>query len=252
MMSVAVIEDDPFSSDMLIAALEEINNDVRIVSVLRSVNDAVSFLKTRPSIDLVFSDVQLKDGLSFSVFEEVQPECPVIFISAFDQYVVNAFEYSGIDYLLKPVSRDALQQSINKYKALENHFLARGGNIKSLVGNYLGKKKSRIIVKKGYNFISLSLTDIVLFYTENLVVYALDQGGNKYIVDKNLNTLEEELDPGIFFRANRQYIVNVDFILGYKSYQRVKLFLTLKNNVDHVIVVGQEKAKAFRKWLAEG
>ncbi len=251
MMSVAIIEDDPLSSDMLISSLQESDKDIRVVAVLRSVADATSFLKSSPTLDLIFSDVQLVDGLSFAIFEQVEPDCPIIFVSAFNQYYVNAFEYSGIDYLLKPVSKDVISLSIKKYKALQNHFLDRNANLKGLINNFISKKKTRIIVKKGYSFISLLLSDVALFYTENMVVYAIDQSGSKYMVDKNLNSLEEELDPRVFFRANRQYIVNVNFIVGYKSYERVKLLLMLRNDFDHVIVIGQEKAKSFRKWLAE-
>lgn len=251
MMSVAIIEDDPFAGEMLVSALREIDPSYEVVTMLPTVELARAFFRTSQKVDLILSDVQLKDGLSFQIFEEVDVHCPIIFISAYDQYMVNAFEYSGIDYLLKPISVEALGHSLNKYKAFENHFLARNNNIKTLINNFVGKRKTRMIVKKGYSFVSLQLSDVVLFYTENLLVYAIDVYGGKYLVDKNLNALEDELDEQTFFRANRQYIVNVNFVQGYKSYERVKLLLTLKNNAEHVIVVGQEKAKSFRKWLAE-
>lgn len=249
-MSIAIIEDDPMSSDLLISTFDEINEEVEIKAVLRNVKDAIVFFNTRPELDLLISDVQLQDGLTFTIFESAPINCPIIFISAYDQYMVNAFDYAGIDYLLKPVSTQMLEHSINKYKALQSHFLATNTAIKNFLQHF-EKKRTRIIVKKGYSFISLPLTEVVIFYTENLVVYVIDAGGNKYLIDKNLNTLEEELDPQIFFRANRQYIVNIDFIQGYKSYERVKLIVTLKKETDHLIVVGQEKAKAFRKWIAE-
>lgn len=250
MMSIAIIEDDPMSSDLLISTLDEIQEEVQIKAILRSVKDAVVFFNGKPEIDLILSDVQLLDGTTFAIFESVSVTCPIVFISAYDQYMVNAFEYAGIDYLLKPVSKETLQHSINKYKALQNHFLAANAELKNFIQHF-EKRRTRIIVKKGYSFISLALTDVILFYTENLVVYVIDTSGNKYLIDKNLNTLEEELDPQMFFRANRQYIVNVNFIQGYKSYERVKLIITLKKETDHLIVVGQEKAKAFRRWIAE-
>ena len=251
MMSVAILEDDQMTTDVLISTLKEVDKDIEVVATLKTVEEAIYFFQSTPAVDLILSDVQLSDGLSFSVFESVEVNAPIIFISAYDQYIVNAYEFSGIDYLLKPASRESLKHSIRKYKTLQHHFLNRNGTIRSFLQNHLTNKKTRIIVKKGHNFISLLLDDVVLFYTENLLVFAVDQQGNKFLVDKNLNALEEDLDSNTFFRANRQYILNVNFILGYKSYERVKLLVTLKKEMDHVIIIGQEKAKAFRKWIAE-
>ena len=251
MMSVVIIEDDPLSSELLIGSLQEARTNVQVSAVLRSVDEAVAFFRTYPAIDLILSDIQLRDGLSFSIFETIQPDCPIIFVSAFDQYIVNAFEYSGIDFLLKPVSKEAIQLAIKKYRSLEKHFNGRNADMRHFMENYLGKRRTRIIVKKGSSFISLPLQQVVCFYTENMVVYACDRAGNKYMVDKNLNALEEELDDTQFFRTNRQYIVNIRYVSGYKTYERVKLLVNLETDNDHVVIVGQEKSKAFRTWLAE-
>jgi DNA-binding LytR/AlgR family response regulator len=122
--------------------------------------------------------------------------------------------------------------------------------MKQMLTEYFGQRRSRIIVRKGLSSISLNLSDVVLFYTENMVVYVLDQKGVKYLVDKSLNSLEQELDPGQFFRANRQYLLHINFVQGYKTYERVKLLVSLTiREIDHVIVVGQEKARSFRKWM---
>jgi DNA-binding LytR/AlgR family response regulator len=252
MMSIVIIEDDPISADVLTSILAEIDDRIQIKAVIGSVKEGINFLRSDSDYDLILSDVQLTDGLSFAIFEAVMVPCPIIFISAYDKYIVNAFEYSGIDYLVKPVNRDTLKHSIQKYKALEKHFIGSNVAIKSFLNDYFLNRKTRIIVKKGLANISLPLTDIVLFYTESLVVYVLDNKGNKYIIDKSLNSLEAELDSKLFFRANRQYIINVTYVQGYKSYERVKLLVTLTiKEIDHLIVVGQEKAKAFRQWLAE-
>src|SRR5690606_38166993 len=148
-------------------------------------------------------------------FENAIITCPVIFVSAYDQYLVNAFEYSGIDYLLKPVSKESAQNSLRKYRALQEHFTANHNLLKKFLDDYLTNKKTRLIVKKGASNISLLLTDVVLFYTENLVVYVYDNKGNKYLVDKSLNALESELDEKMFFRANRQYILNINYVQGF-------------------------------------
>ena len=251
MLSIVIIEDDPISSDLIQEALERLANDIQITAVLRSVKDGVKYLSDSPKIDLILSDVQLKDGLSFEIFEKVESQWPIIFISAYDQYVINAFEYSGIDYVMKPVETGELRKAIGKYRQLQDHFGSRGVDYRMFAESLFSRRRSRLIVKKASSYVSLLLEDVVFFFTENLVVYAMDHSGSKFMVDKNLNALEEELDPRVFFRANRQYIVNVRYVTGYKIYERVKFILMMKFDFDHVIVIGQEKAKLFRKWLAE-
>jgi DNA-binding LytR/AlgR family response regulator len=163
--------------------------------------------------------------------------------------MLNAFEYNGIDYLLKPVEPESLKKAINKYRMLERHF----GNEKSmndLLQYMRNHKKKRMIVKKGMENISLRLEDVVLFYTENKVVYVIDRGGKKFLADKNLSELEEDLDDTIFFRANRQYIININFVRGFKSYEKVKLLVDLTvPDLNHCIIVSQEMAPQFKEWM---
>jgi DNA-binding LytR/AlgR family response regulator len=250
-MSIIIIEDDPAGAAFLSNMLTEIDDRIQVSATLGSVKESVGYLRTHPQADLIFSDIQLTDGLSFEVFQSVTVKCPIVFISAYDKYIVNAFEYSGIDYLVKPVSRESLGLSLQKYRALEKHFVSNYGAIKTFLTDHLLHKRTRIIVKKGLTSISLNLADVVLFYTESLVVYVLDNKGNKYIVDKSLNSLESELDERMFFRANRQYILNINYVQGYKPYDRVKLLITLtQKEIDHLPIVGQEKARAFRQWLS--
>ena len=236
------------SADLLLSLLAE-TGQVEVRAVLHSVRDGINYLKQDATADLILSDIQLPDGLSFSIFDAVPVSIPVIFISAYDQYMIRAFEFNGIDYLLKPVDQSSLDHSLARYKNLERHFTGNG-RIKQIIHEYFGQKKTRIIVRKGLSSISLHLSDVVLFYTENMVVYVVDQKGVKYLVDKSLNSLEQELDDRAFFRANRQYLIHIRFVQGYKTYERVKLLVSLTlRDLDHVIVVGQEKARAFRRWM---
>ncbi|HEY2720329.1 MAG TPA: LytTR family DNA-binding domain-containing protein, partial [Chitinophagaceae bacterium] len=217
---------------------------------LSNVRESIDYFSNSPKADLIFCDVQLEDGLSFEIFTKAEIKTPVIFITGYDQFVMNAFEYNGIDYLLKPVVEDELRNAINKYRRLEKHFNNQP-SLNSLV-QYVNRKRTRLIVKKGLENISLRLEDIVLFYTENKVVYVVDKWSKKYIVDKNLGDLEEDLDSAIFFRANRQYIININYIKGFKSYEKVKLQLDLINpELNYSIIISQETAPAFRKWMHE-
>lgn len=250
MLNTIIIEDERLARQNLISALTNIDANVNVQAQLSSVQESIEYFSKDPQADLIFCDVQLEDGLSFEIFSKIEIRTPVIFITGYDQFVMNAFEYNGIDYLLKPVSEDELQKAIVKYKKLEKHF-SNQPSLDNLV-QYVSRKKTRLIVKKGMENISLRLEDIVLFFTENKIVYVVDQWGKKYLIDKNLGELEEDLDTSIFFRANRQYIVNINFIKGFKPYEKVKLQVDLLlSELNYSIIISQETAPAFRKWMHE-
>src|SRR5215813_7119725 len=165
MLNTIIIEDERSASQHLITMLTNLDADINIAAQLFSVRESIEYFLKEPEADLIFCDVQLEDGLSFEIFTRAEIRTPVIFITGYDQFVMNAFEYNGIDYLLKPVSEDELQKAIVKYRRLEKHF----GNQSSLnnLVQYVSRKKTRLIVKKGLESISLRLEDIVLFFTEN-------------------------------------------------------------------------------------
>ncbi len=249
MITTIIIEDDPISADLLASTLAELQPDVEVRQILGRVSDAVNYLKTNADINLIFSDIQLTDGLSFSIFEQVQVSCPIIFISSYDKYMVNVFDYCGIDYLLKPVTHREVNQAMTKYHSLQHHF-NNGISIKQVGENFLKTRRNKLIVRKGSLLIALPLDEIVLFYTESMIVYAYGSNGQKYMVDKGLNQLESELEPTRFMRVNRQYILNVAYVYGYKPYDRVKLLVSLKlKEIENMIIVGQEKTRMFKDWL---
>ena len=215
MLNAIIIEDERLALQELINNLREVSPDISITATLGSVKESIEYLSTSPKADIIFSDVQLADGLSFEIFNYTDVEIPVIFITGYDEFIMNAFEYNGIDYLLKPVRKEDLLKAI-----MEN--------------------------------ISLRLDEIALFYTENKIVYVTDNTGKKYLADKNLSDLDEELDDTLFFRANRQYIVNINYVKGFKAYEKVKLLVELTiPELNHCIIISQETAPAFRKWMYE-
>lgn len=249
MLNAVIIEDERPALESLLTTLSAVTDDVQVIARLGSVKESIEYLSQPHAVDLIFSDVQLNDGLSFEIFNKGNIRIPVIFITGYDEFMLNAFEYNGIDYLLKPVDKESLGKALVKYKMLEKHFTNHHSLHKLM--QYLGNhKKKRMIVKKGMENISLRLDDVALFYTENKIVYVLDRWGKKYLADKNLAELEEELDENSFFRANRQYIVNINFIRGFKSYEKVKLILELTlPEVNHCIIISQEMAPQFREWM---
>jgi DNA-binding LytR/AlgR family response regulator len=252
MLNVIIIEDERLALQDLINNLYDVSPDLQVTATLSSVKESIEYLSASPTADLIFSDVQLADGLSFEIFNYTDVEIPIIFITGYDEFIMNAFEYNGIDYLLKPVSKEDLSKAIMKYKMLEKHFSAGNKRMDNLLTHFSSKKKIRLLVRKGLENISLRLDEIALFYTENKIVYVIDHTGKKYLADKNLTDLEEELDDDMFFRANRQYIVNINFVKGFKAYEKVKLLVDLSiPEINHCIIISQETAPAFRKWMYE-
>jgi DNA-binding LytR/AlgR family response regulator len=252
MIKAVIIEDEAKASDLLKDMLLEIDPGMDIKATLTNVDESIHYLSNGGElIDLIFCDVQLPDGLSFSIFNKINTDIPIVFITGYDQFMLNAFESNGIDYLLKPVSREDLGKALNKYKTLQKHFSSNKSQKMQQFINYLSThKKTRMVVRRGIENITLLLNDVVLFYTENKVVHALDKDGRRYMVDKNLADLELELDEQHFFRANRQYILNIDYIKSFKPYERVKLWVELSlGTIDHSIIVSQETAPLFRRWV---
>lgn len=254
MIKTVIIEDERRAADHLVRMLREVEPDIAVLHVAESVESGVRYLSGNGKVDVIFSDVQLGDGLSFAIFEQVKINVPIVFITGYDRFMMDAFENNGIDYLLKPIDKEDLQKALKKYKGLERHFVEEksDGTIGQLLRYMEGGKKKRILLRKGIENITMPLNDIVLFYTENKIVHAVDKAGRRYMVDKNLSDLEMELDDKTFFRANRQYIININYIRSFKPYERVKLWVDLTlPDVDHSIIVSQETAPVFRKWLLE-
>jgi DNA-binding LytR/AlgR family response regulator len=249
MLNAIIIEDERPAVESLVSTIAAVADDIHVIATLNSVKESIEYLATNPPADIIFSDVQLGDGLSFEIFSQSGNRTPVIFITGYDEFMLNAFEYNGIDYLLKPVDKEGLRKALVKYRMLEKHFASHTSmnNLLQYIGNH---KKKRLVVKKGLENISLRLEDVVLFYTENKIVYVIDRTGKKYLSDKNLGELEESLDENIFFRVNRQYIININFIKGFKSYEKVKLQVDLTlPELNHCIIVSQETAPQFREWM---
>ena len=247
MIKTVIIEDERLIAEEFTKMLLRATGEMEIVGSFSTVKESVDFLSANDSPDIIFSDVQLPDGLSFDIFNKVHVKSPVVYVTAYDNYILNAFESNGIDYLLKPVDQKDIEKTLEKYKTFKDHF----DNHRSFINNFYKKQKTRLLVRKGIENIILRTSDIVIIYTENKLVYVIDKDGKKYIADKNLSDLDEELDPGVFFRVNRQYIINIGFVKGYKAYEKVKLQIDLTMpELQHQIIVSQEMAPCFRKWIS--
>ena len=254
MLNAIIIEDEKPAMEALVRTLSQVTTPVNITARLSSLKESLAYLSKQPDADIIFSDVQLSDGLSFDIFSHTGVQIPVIFITGYDDYMMMAFENNGIDYLLKPVDKADLEKSLLKYNKLQEHFshTSASAPVENLMKFISKHKKTRLLVKKGLENIALRLEDIVLIYTQNKLVYVIDSCTKKYIADKTLSELEAELDASTFFRVNRQYIVNINYVKSFKSFEKVKLLVDITiPEINHSIIISQETAPAFRKWMHE-
>jgi len=248
MIKTILIEDERLIAEEFKHILQNASVGTELLGTFGSVRESIEYLSANEMPDLIFSDVQLPDGLSFDIFSRLKIKSPVVFITGYDNFMLNAFEHNGIDYLLKPIDENDLEKALLKYKNLEKHF----SSYHPFVDSFKQRTRSRLIARKGTESIALKTEDIVLIYTEDKLVFAIDKEGKKYILEKRLAELEPELDNHFFFRANRQYIINVAFIKSYKTYERVKFRVDLAmTGLPHQIVISQEMAPVFRKWISE-
>ena len=248
MIKTVIIEDERMIAEEFKRMLVKTSGDMEVLGSFSTVKESVDYLSVNDAPDLIFSDVQLPDGLSFDIFNQVEIKSPVVFVTGYDNFILNAFEHNGIDYLLKPVDERDLRKTLSKYNTLKNHF----GSSHSFIRSLFKKQKTRMLVRKGIENISIRINDIVIMYTENKLVYVVDKDGRKFIADKHLGEMEQELDSNTFFRVNRQYIVNIGFVKSYKAYEKVKLQIDLTMpDLHHQIIVSQEMAPCFRKWISE-
>ena len=250
-MKVIIIEDEKPAVDNIIHCLHNSNVPVKVIQTVSSVHAAVTWLKENAAPDLIFMDIQLSDGLSFNIFKECNIACPVIFITAYDKYLVEAFEYNSIDYLLKPLDQVKFNNSLKKYNQLQSHFVNNHASLLDYLSR-LNNKKTRIVVRKGVEYVTIRVEDIMYFFSEHKIVFLVDKDRKKYMVEKkSLAEMQEELDPAMFFRANRKFIVNANYISNFKSVENSKILLTLTVPLHEQIIISQENAPVFKKWISE-
>ena len=239
-MKLLIIEDEKPAYESLAEELWAIDENVQILAGCSSVDESIRWLSQNPQPDLILMDIQLSDGLSFNIFKSVNITCPVIFITAYDKYLTQAFNYNSIDYLLKPISQEKLKNAIRKYKNLQNYFVNNHSALLEFL-NHHDRKKSRILVKRGMEFQTVRVEDVVYFFTEHKLVFLVDKENRKYLAEKNnLSELEEELDKNLFYRANRKYIINANYVKRFKPLDRSKLSVELLLPINEEIIVSQE------------
>ena len=251
-MKVLIIEDEAPAFRRLEKILKEIDSSIDILEVFDSIEDTVSWLKNHSAPELIFMDIQISDGVSFQIFDKAEVKSPVIFTTAFDDYMLKAFKVNSIDYLLKPIKKEELETALNKYKNLHHSKKEPSIDLSEVLGqiNFSGTKyKSRFLVKQGDKMLAIKTDDIVCFQSRHSVVHIMTKSEKSYLSDFTLDELIGQLDPDFFFRSNRQFIVNVDFIKTVHKYFKGKLLVELNHFNGDEIIVSTEKATSFKQWL---
>ena len=249
-MNVLIIEDEPQAAQRLETLVLKIVPGVIILAKIDTISRAVDWIKTNPAPDLILMDIQLADGISFRIFEQCEVKSPVIFTTAYDEYALKAFKVNSIDYILKPVDQDELENALKKYNSLS---VARPNirldNIEEAIHMLTRKYKSRFVIKVGERLKSVEVTDILFFQSLEKTTFCYTKENRKNILDFSLDELEEILDPERFFRINRKYIVSAESIQDMISYTNSRLKLVLKNSDDKDVVVARERVQEFKDWL---
>ena len=259
-MNVLIVEDEALAVERLEKLLYELEADIKVVGVTGNVEDTVKWLADNPPPDLLLMDVELGDGHSFEVFNQTVVNTPVIFTTSYDEYAIQAFKVNSIDYLLKPINQEELRQSIQKFKSLNRSFQYPAKTTETLVRletlirqlasdrfNY----RERFLVKNGNRYVSLQTEKIAYFYFEDRLTFLKNWKNEKFIADFSLDELEQMLSPKFFFRANRQFIVHIDSVVGMQDYFNNKLVVTLNPPSEHQVLVSREKSTLFKTWMGK-
>lgn len=250
-MKVVLIEDEEPASERLKKLLLQLDPNIDILQTLVSIKTSVTWLKDN-SPDLIFMDIHLADGLSFEIFKEVRISCPVIFTTAYDQYALQAFKVNSIDYILKPVKKEDLQAAIDKFNAWfkknEKYPIDYQKLLEALEKGKTEFQK-RIIIRYGDIIKAVEIKDVAYFYTQEKIDYLRTKDGIEYPIDYHLDELEEILDSKIFFRINRQFIVNYAAIDKMVSFSKSRVKLILKPAISHETIVSTERSPNFKQWL---
>lgn len=252
-MTIVIIEDEQLTADDLAETIVKANPQAQIVTILSSVKEAIAWFQHHENPDLIFSDIQLGDGLSFEIFASVSSTTPVIFCTAYDEYALNAFKVNGIDYILKPFTLATIAEALKKYNELKNNFsrnILQYEHILALFGDKKKQKKGSVLVYHKDKILPVRTEDVALFYIENEITYLITFDQKNYSINKTMEELEKTIGND-FYRVNRQFLINRKAIKEASQYFARKLSITLVVPFKETITVPKVKVTDFLDWLAE-
>lgn len=249
-MNTIIIEDENLTALRLEGMLKKCDPNIRVLAILPSVSEAVQWLRRNDTPDLVFMDIHLEDDLCFKIFELAPLTSPVIFTTAYDEYMIKAFKVNSIDYLLKPVNLVELMAALDKYKALKEQFSKPDFNtLLQYIGQREPEYKTRFMITVGTKIRSIETTEIAYFYSDEKITFLVTREGQHLPIDFSLDKLVTLLDPKLFFRASRQFLVGFSSIQSVLTHFKGKLKLELAPKARHEVFVSGDRMTDFKEWL---
>jgi DNA-binding LytR/AlgR family response regulator len=252
-MNVVIIEDEHLTAERIATLLRQIDPAIEIKAIIDSVKRSVEWFSSSEAPDLVFMDIQLADGLSFDIFDHLSIEVPVIFITAYQEYAIRAFKVNSVDYLLKPVSEEDLRGAIDKYRRYHNQELSLpliGGDLLQSIRDMISRPyKNRFMVRVGDHIRTVDVEQILYFYSLQKGTYLHSSDKHNYVVDYTLGNLEELLDPRVFHRINRKYLITHRAIRDMITLSSGKLKVKLQHAEDEDIYISRDRISTFKAWL---
>lgn len=252
MIRCLIIEDEKVAAERLKGLIAEYDDNIIILAVIQSVKNAVEWFGHKAFPDLIFMDIQLADGLSFEIFEKSVIDAPIIFTTAYEEYTLKAFKVNSIDYLLKPIDFTDLKSAIDKYKVspFNRHLYRYPQHVFDKVLNAFTKEyKNKFVIKVGDHIRIITADEINCFFSIEKATFLQTAGDRQYAISHSLDQLSGLLDPGKFFRINRQYIIAFSSIKDIIHYSNSRLRLKILHNEDKDIIVSREKVQEFKTWL---
>lgn len=251
-MNAVIVEDEVVASQKLERMLSLSADDIQVIARLQSVEESIEWFSLNPAPDVIFMDIHLADGSSFSIFEKVQISCPVIFTTAYDEYALKAFEVNSIDYLLKPINQKTMERAILKLRSMLTTKIDNSDMISNVLAAFKQTKityKSNFLIPHKDKFIPLAIQRIACFYTENKMVKIITEDQQVFTIDSTLEELFTQLDPSQFFRANRQFIVSHKAIKDISVWFGSKVSINLNVTIPEKIIVSKARVSEFKNWF---
>ena len=249
-MKAVIVEDEFVAAQTLQRLIAEVDSDIQVIAILQSVEESIEWFSLNPSPDLVFLDIHLADGSSFSIFEKVNINCPIIFTTAYDEYSLKAFELNSIDYLLKPINKKGLEKAISKLKGLafKNNNTDMISNILAVLNQTKAAYKSHFLIPHKDKLVPLAIDKIAFIYSELKMARIVTFDQQNYTIDISLDELSKQLNPSLFFRVNRQYILSHHAIQDISIWFGSKLSVNLIIPVPDKVIVSRARVPEFKDW----
>lgn len=263
-MNVLLIEDEPLAVKKLSRLLSETDPTLQITGTAGSISTAVEWLENNPAPELIFMDIELSDGQSFEIFKRTRVQSPVIFVTSYDEFALQAFKVNSVDYLLKPVQREDLAAALDKFRSLRQQYLREANPISSSIENLLlslaagggagaaaKEYRSRFLIKHAQKYVTVEVRDIAYFWSEGRLNFFKNTAGQKFLVEYTMEEIEEMLHPRDFFRVSRQFIVSVGAVEQIHPYFNSRLKLHLRPQEPEEVTVSRERVSDFKIWLGK-